>query len=220
MANGKVCTGFSKPYVALYSAAAGTVTYTGGMPLARGVEVAMDIEAADDNNFYADNVQAERANATFQSGTVTLTVDGLKQAARKLIMGLTATESITVGESTVNVDVYDDTQNIPYVGVGFLVRYMEDGVTTWAPYVLTKCSFTQTGVDAATQEEEIDWQTQELEASIMRDDSATHRWQLLADDQTTEAQAEAVLKAMLSITDGAASNTAGTTSTRASSSKS
>lgn len=216
MANGKVCTGFSKPYVALYSATGGVVTYSGGMPLARGVEVSMDIEASDDNEFYADNVQAERANATFQSGSVTLTVDGLKQAARKLIMGLTATESITVGESTVNVDVYDDTQVIPYVGVGFLVRYMEDGVTTWAPYVLTKTSFTQTGVDAATQEEEIDWQTQELEATIMRDDTATHRWQLLADDQTTESAAEAVLKALLNITDAATLNTTKATAAKAS----
>lgn len=34
MANGKVITGFSKPYVALYAANNGSPTYTSGQPLA------------------------------------------------------------------------------------------------------------------------------------------------------------------------------------------
>ena len=201
MANGKVCTGFSKPYVATYVNSNGTITYTGCIPLARGVEVSLDIETADDNNFYADNVLAESAAGTFTGGTVTLTVDGLKTAARQLISGQVTTTSVTFTTggttSTVTVDVYDDNQITPYVGVGFVVRYMEDGNTTYAPIVLRKCAFSQEGLDAATQEEEIDFQTQELEASIMRDDSATHQWKWIAADQSTEAKAEAALKAML-----------------------
>ena len=200
MANGKVTTGYSKPYVALYNNANGTITYTDGMPLARGVDVSMEIETAEDNNFYADNVLAESASGTFTGGTITLTVDGLKSAARKLIMGITASTSVTVGTDTVDVDVYDDTQTVPYVGIGFIVRYMEDGVTTFAPYMLRKCTFSQPGVDAATQEDEIDWQTQELEATIMRDDASNHAFQWIAADQTTEEAAENVLKAMLNIT--------------------
>ena len=53
-----VTIGFSKPYVAKYSAAGTNVTYTGGMDLGRGVSLSLDIETADDNNFYADNVIA------------------------------------------------------------------------------------------------------------------------------------------------------------------
>lgn len=41
MANGKVITGYSKPYVALYNNNGGTITYTSGMPLARGVDVSL-----------------------------------------------------------------------------------------------------------------------------------------------------------------------------------
>ena len=193
MANGKVCTGFSKPFVALYSATGGAVTYSGGIPLARGVEVSLDVEGSSDNDFYADNVIAETDNQAFTSGTVTLTVDGLKAAARKLISGVTTTK--TVGQ--VEWDVYDDAAVVPYVGIGFIARYMEDGVTTYAPVVLTKCKFSPEGLDAATQEEEIDWQTSELEATIYRDDSTNHAWKMIGADQTTEAAAEAAIAAAL-----------------------
>lgn len=193
MANGKVCTGFSKPFVALYAATGGAVTYSGGIPLARGVEVSLDVEGSSDNDFYADNVIAETDNQAFTSGTVTLTVDGLKAAARKLISGVTTTK--TVGQ--VEWDVYDDAAVVPYVGIGFIARYMEDGVTTYAPVILTKCKFSPEGLDAATQEEEIDWQTSELEATIYRDDSTNHAWKMIGADQTTEAAAEAAIAAAL-----------------------
>lgn len=198
MANGKVCTGFSMPWVALYAANNGTVTYSGGIPLARGVDVSLSVEAASDNNFYADNVQAETDTQGFSGGTVSLTVDGLKDAARKLIMGVTATKSVTIGtDGTVVFEQYDDTQSIPYVGIGFVARYMEAGVTTYTPVVLCKCKFNPEGLASATQENAISFQTQSLEAEIMRDDSTTHAWKLIGADQTTEDAAVAAYKAIL-----------------------
>ena len=197
MANGQVITGFSKPVVALYSATGTTVSYTGLMPLARGVDVSLDIETNDDNDFYADNVVAESAGNTFSSGTVTLTVDGLKAEARKLIMGLPEPTSVSLGSNTVEVYDYDDRQAKPYVGVGFIVRYMEDGVTSYVPYMLPKVIFNDLGIEAETQEESIDFQTTELEATIMRDDSDNHRWQRVGANQTTEALAYSVLQALL-----------------------
>lgn len=193
MANGRVLTGFSMPWVALYANSGGTISYSGGMPLARGVSVSLDVETSDDNDFYADNVLAETDNQGFSSGTVTLTVDGLKDAARKLIMGITA--SRTAGQ--VEFEQYDDTQAIPYVGVGFVARYMEDGVTSYVPYILNKVKFNPEGLEAATQEEDIDWQTTELEGSIMRDDSTAHAWKLIGAAQTTEAAAVDAYKAIL-----------------------
>lgn len=200
MANGKVITGFSKPWVALYAASNGTVSYSGGMPLARGVNVSLDVEGADDNDFYADNVLAETDTQAFSSGTATLTVDGLKQAARKLISGLVSTKSVTPpgsGSTAVVFDVYDDKAVIPYVGVGFIVRYTENGVTTYCPVILNKVKFAPDGLDAATQEENIEWQTSELEATIMRDDSEDHAWKMIGADQTTEEAAYAAIQAVL-----------------------
>ena len=50
---------------------------------------------------------------------------------------------------------------------------------------------------AATQAESIEFQTQELTATIMRDDSAKHSWRKIAAAQTTEEKAVAVIRALL-----------------------
>lgn len=199
MANGKVITGYSKPYVALYNANEGSPTYSGGMPLARGVDVSVEAETGDAVNFYADNVMAESVGGVFTGATITMTVDGLKDAARKLIMGLPNAESMTVGSETVQVYKYDDRQQIPNVGIGFIIRYMEQGVTTYQPVVFTKASFSVDGIEAATQEEEVEFQTTELEAALMRDDSANHVWRIIAADQTTETAAENIIKGILNV---------------------
>lgn len=192
-AAGRVCTGFSKPYVAKYSATGTTVTYSNGMLLARGVSVAIQPETADEDNiFYADNVAAETVGGTFTGGSATLTVDGLLDAARKLIYGL----------PTADADgfmAYGDNQSIPNVGIGFVARFMSDGVTSYVPVILTKCRFNEPELNAATQEEDIDWQTEELEATILRDDTANHVWKLLGAELATEALAEAKIKTKFNI---------------------
>ena len=199
MANGKVITGYSRPFVALYNNNEGTITYTSGMPLARGVDVSVEAETGDAVNFYADNVMAESVGGVFTGATITMTVDGLKDAARKLIMGLPNAEPLTVGSDSVDIYTYDDRQNIPNVGIGFVVRYMESGVTSYQPVVFTKASFSVDGLDAATQEEEIEFQTTELEAALMRDDSEHHAWRKIGAEQTTETAAVNVVKALLNI---------------------
>lgn len=190
MAAGKVTIGFSKPYVAIYDPS--TQEYSDGQILARGVGVSAEIESSDDNIFYADNVAAESDAGRFTGGTVTLTVDGLFAAAEKLIMGLP-----TAGSD--GFMAYDDDQAIPYVGIGFVVRYMSDGVETYTPFVFTKTKFTQLAIDANTMEDEIDWQTQELEATIMRGDDAKHTWKLVGGAESTEAAAEAKIKTKFGI---------------------
>lgn len=203
MASGKVCTGFSKPYVALYRNASGAVSYTEGMELARGVEVNIDPEIGDSNPFYANNVEAENVPGTFTGGTVTLTVDGLKAEAEKLIYGLPEPETLSYGgEKSAKITTYGDNMQIPYVGIGFIVRYMSDGIESFAPMVLTKSRFQTSSTSAATQEEGIEWQTQELTADLMRDDTTNHNWKKVANDVNTEAEAEEILKAMLNITKG------------------
>ena len=196
-AAGKVCTGFSKPYVAKYSNAGGVVSYSGCMQLARGVSVSLSLDTTDDNNFYADNIVAETAAAMFTSGTATLTVDGLLTAAEKFVLGLPEATKTEVGGNSVDVSHYGDAMQIPYVGIVFVVRYQSGGVITYAPVVLTKARFQQPGLDAATQEDTIDWQTQELTAQLMRDDTTNHDWKLVGADQTTEEAAVAVLQALL-----------------------
>lgn len=200
MANGKVITGYSMPYVALYNYNNGSVNYSNGMPLARGVNVSVEAENGEGVNFYADNVLAESVGGVFTGATITMTVDGLKADARKLIMGLPAAESLVVGENTYNVVKYDDRQNIPYVAIGFVVRYIESGNTTYTAVVFKKASFKVDGLSANTQEDTIEFQTAELKATIMRDDTQYHEWKNLVEDLTTEADAVNVIKALLNVT--------------------
>ena len=192
MANGRVITGYSDPFIAIYSATGTTVTYSGGMPLGRGVSVEISPEDATDNKFYADNAEAENAGSTFGTGTATITVDGLKAAARKAIYGLP-----TAVDSWVH---YGNSQQVPYVGFGCVVRYMEEGATTYEPLVLPKIMFNPEGLSAATQEEEIDWQTTELTASIQRDDTANQDWRLDGTAVETREAAVAAIKTLFNIT--------------------
>ena len=192
-AAGKVCTGFSKPYVALYANNNGTISYSSGQKLARGVEVSLDPNASDPNIFYADNISAESLPGTFTNGTCTLTVDGLLAEARELIAGLPAANEDGFMH-------YGDNQNVPYIGIGFIIRYLSDGVTYYTPVILPKCSLQPESLAAATQEEEVDFQTEELEFNVVRDDSSNHDWKLIGGDLATEAAAEAKIQAKFGIT--------------------
>ena len=195
MADGKVITGYSMPIVARYSFSNNAVSYSDVMALARGVEISMDVDTGDSTNFYANNTISESVAGQFNGATATLTVDGLKSAARDLIAGITTKENLSVGGKTVELAVYDDYQVIPYVGIGCVVRYMENGVTSYAPFILPKAQFSPEGLEAATQAEEVEFQTTELEATVMRSDAAGHRWKVVAEDQDTEADAVAVINA-------------------------
>ena len=196
-----VTTGFSEPYVAKYSNTGATVTYSGGMKLGRGVSMSVEVESADDNNFYADDQIAESETGIMTSATGTFTVDGLEPEAATLILGLPEKGKETINETPVDVYDYDDRMSAPYVGVGVLRRVMMKGVTTWEPIVFTKVKFNIPGDEAATQEDQIDWQTQDLDASIVRDDTENHRWKRVFARQATKAEAVAILNGYLKIQD-------------------
>ena len=204
LAAGQVVTGFSFPVVALYKNTGGTVTYENGMDLARGVSVDPDIETAnDDNVFYANNRSTETAQKRFRSGTVGLTVDGLLTQAERLIMGIPAASQtdITIGEGqtavTVGMTDYGDGQLIPYVGVGYVVRSMSNGIEMFRAVVYTKTRFDQFVIPAATEEDEIDWQTTDLSAQLMRDDTSAHNWQRVSEPVDSELLAYNVVRSIL-----------------------
>lgn len=191
-AAGRVCIGFSKPYVAKYVNTAGVISYTDGMVLARGVNVSVAPDApGSDNIFRADNIAAETVGGKFTGGTFTLTVDGLLAAAEKLIMGLPAVDDGWYH--------YDDDQEISYFGIGFIAKYMSDGVISYVPYILRKTSFDQIETSAETEGEEISWQTQSLTGKILRDDSSKHGWKDVGIEYSTEAAAEAEIEDVFGI---------------------
>ena len=194
-----VTTGFSEPYIAKYSNTGTTVSYSGGMKLGRGVSMSIEVESADDNNFYADDIVAETETGTMTSASATVTVDGMEPEVAAFALGLpTATEE-SIGDDTVEVYDYDDRMNPPFLGLGVLRRVMLNGVQYWVPIVFTKVKMNIPGDEANTQEDQIDWQTQELEMTILRDDSVNRRWKRVFKRQTTKAAALNIITTYLKV---------------------
>lgn len=193
--------GLSKPYYGIYSATGNAVSYANGAVMGKATEANIEIDTTEDNNLYADNAIAE-TDRSFAGGTLTLSTDDLSQDVAKAILGLTE-NTITgiegVTDTSVKELVYDDTQTTPYLGVGFIVKKKVGGAYKWRAVVLSKVMFSVPADAATTQGESIEWQVPELSATIMRDDSETHMWKREA-TFTTEAQAEAYIKARLNIT--------------------
>ena len=189
---GKVATGFSYPYVARYAANEGAITFSSAMELARGVSVNVSPATSEANKFYANNQEAETGPNRFTGGTATLTVDGLLVAAERFIMGLPA-----AGED--GWTAYGDSAQIPFVAIGYIARFMSGGVESFTPTILIKAKFQQINSDYATQEEEIDWQTQELTADLFRGDDLNHSWKYLGGDFETEAAALTALRTKLGV---------------------
>lgn len=194
--------GLSKPYYAIYNNAGNNVTYTGGGLIGKATELNLELEGADANILYADNAAAESDNQ-FAGGTLTLSTDDLMPTPMLAILGLKQQAMDLDGASTASPQwlVYDDDQVIPYIGFGGIVKKQINNVTKWVAVVLTKVQFSNPGLDAVTQGETIEWQTTELTATVMRDDSAKHVWQMQSTPMDTEADAEAAIKKALNITD-------------------
>lgn len=195
--------GLSKPYFAVYNAAGNIVSYSNGGLMGKAVEVDIEIEVSEDNNLYADNGVAE-TDRTFSNGTLTITTDDLSEEVSKVMLGLkeetlTSIEGIT--DNSAKRLIYDDDQVVPYLGFGVVFKKQVNGVVRWRAVILKKCMFAVPGDAATTQGETIEWQTPELSATIMRDDSAKHQWKEEA-TFSTEAQAEAYIKHVLNILGG------------------
>lgn len=192
--------GLSKPYYAIYSNTGSTVSYADGGLLGKAVELSMELEGADANILYADNGPAESASQ-FAGGTLTITTDDLLPEPTAAILGLTLAEITNeqIETATPKELVFGDAQVIPYVGFGVIVKKQQNNATKWMGIVYPKVQFSNPGIEATTQGETIEWQTPELSATIMRDDSAAHVWcrHSLLD---SEADAEAYVKGLLGIT--------------------
>lgn len=198
--NGGVRIGFSEPYVAIYSHNGNDISYANGQKMARGVSVNMASGSNNSSKFFADNVEAESAAGKFTGGTLALGVDGLTLEADKLMRGLPAATSLTVGTETVQVYVDNDEAETPYVGVGYIEKWQFEGVQSYRPVVIYKCKLATPDEGAQTETETTNWQTQNLTFDVVRSDKAKRDWRLRGEHQDTEAAALAVIKQVLNIT--------------------
>lgn len=192
--------GLSKPYIAVYSASGSTVSYSSGSLLGKAVSLDLSLNGGNKNVLYADNAPAESDNQ-FGGGTLKVKTDDLDASVMKSILGLS---EATISDSNVTTSgakwlKYDDSQNVPYCGFGGIVKKKMSGVNKYVAVVFNKVQFSNPALAVNTQGETIEWQTSELEATILRDDSTNHTWRMETTPLDTEAEAEACIKSALGI---------------------
>lgn len=188
--------GLAKPYYALYAANNGAVTYSNGAILAKAVEAQIELEDTEAVVLYADNVAAESV-ASFSTGTLTLTIDELSVDKAGAILGITPVAVTSPG--TGKTLEFRSGQAIPYLGLGLIVNKVVSNVNVYMGLILNKIQFRIPAGDYTTMGETIEFQTPELEATIMKDDTANGVWQEWG-EFSTFADAEAWVKGKLSIT--------------------
>lgn len=192
--------GLSKPYIATYVNNNGTVTYSARTVLGKYTNLDLSLDSADENILYADNGPAE-SDSQFSGGTVTVTTDDLLAAAFKTALGLTEQAiSTTVTTATPKWMVFDDSQNAPYFALGGVIKKKANGAYKWVCFVLEKIKFRNPDLSVATQGETIEWQTPELEATILRSDASGHPWFRMSSELDSEEDAIAILEDYMTVT--------------------
>ena len=186
--------GLLKPRVAKYSANGTTVTYSDGQILSKAISHDLALNNSDPVKLYADDGAVESVSG-FSSGTLTINVDELPIAEACLIFGITA-ETISTPSGTAMT--FDEDTQPPYLGYGVIVPQIRNGVRSWMAVLLKKIVFSVPGDTFATKGETIEFQTPELTATVLRDDTAKHEWRKYAVFDS-ESNADAWLNTQLNI---------------------
>ena len=192
-----VTTGFSRIHVAKYNNAGGAVSYDNCRELSRAKKMETDVNTSDENKFYANNVLAESEPAKFKDGKAKISLAGLSAEEEAFILGM---ESVKVQVDGKEVEEYHfgESMKPPYLALAGVKRVQRDGVVSYKPIILTKTKFAIPPEVGESQEENINWQIQELEATILRDDTVEKNWKIIPKTNfATEDEAVAYIVAKL-----------------------
>lgn len=196
--------GLSKPYYALYSNTGSTVAYSGGGLMGKYTQLNMSLEGGGSNNdFYADNGIDESESGVFTGGTLAVTTNNLLTEVSSVILGNTTSEITGVTGMTTEGAQWehsDDRSVAPFVGLAGIYKYQINGATKYRAVIFPKVKFSTPAMEATTQGSSIEWQVEEIEATVNRDDTQYHEWRRLSSLLDTEADAELLIKNFFNIT--------------------
>lgn len=184
--------GLKYPVYATLAEATGAPVYTAGAVLAKAVSANVSI-TTNDVKLYADDAVAE-SDHSFASGTLTMEIDDMPDAAKKALLGYTAETggSGSSSELKAAADVV-----CPNVGFGFYSYKMVGNVAKWRAIWLKKVQFSEPSEDFSTKGESTEFKTTSLTGTIMK--AVDGLWK---EEETfaTEAAAKAYLDEKAGIT--------------------
>ena len=197
--------GLSKPYAAVYSVSTGgTVAYTSGKVCGKAISLELSLDGGNDNILYGDNGPIESDNQ-FAGGSLTIGTDDLYADVMKDFLGMQEEAINTTGFTnftTASPKWYknNDDQVIPYLGFGAIAKKKVGSAIKYVALIFNKIQFQNLAQSLETQGETITWQTESITANIMRSDDTKHDWRWISSDLDSEADAEQIIKSVLSIT--------------------
>lgn len=154
--------GLAKPLVAKLtstSTESGVTTPVYTQPFYCGKAVSLNVTPNyNETKLFADNILDEYVK-DFKDGTISLGTDRIPSIANTVMFGHTIDSES--GEVTYNAN---DSAN--YVGVGFYVDELVDGVRKYVATVIYKCKFTESSDDYTTKGDSIEFKTPTLEGAI------------------------------------------------------
>lgn len=171
-------------YYSKATIANGVVTgYAGVQTMGKAISASFEPSTPDDNPLYANNAVAENDSSGASGGTLTLTLDRLTQEAVADLYGLTVEDvEVTVGE-TPGTQVegtalkYTGTEQSAPVGVAFIRQNQVDGVRNHEVILYRRATFSMPADSAQTMGESIEWQTPEIEGTVMGlEGDGTNAW--------------------------------------------
>ena len=159
-------------YYSKATVADGIVTkYAGIQQMGKAISASFEQTEGDNNPLYANNAIAENDARSGSGGTLTLTLDKLTQSAFADLYGLTAkTSAVTVGTEAVTGTGFDidGTEQAAPVGVAFIRQHQEsDDRNKHEVIMFRNVTFKMPNLDAQTMGESIEWQTPEIEGTVV-----------------------------------------------------
>lgn len=167
-------------YYSVATKSGGVVTgYSGVETMGKAINVSFEPNEGDSNDLYANNAIAESDATSGSGGTITFTLDRLTEDAAADLFGLTKTSSsVTVNSTTVSGTGFDYTgeEQANSVGVAFIIWGQENNNREHHKAVIYRdVTFKMPSISAQTVGESIEWQTPELEGTVIGKDG-TNPW--------------------------------------------
>lgn len=180
--------GLSSPFMAKLNVSTGA--YSGGFRCGKAIntDVTPNYQSA---SLYADNSLGEYVEE-FVDADVNVGTDRLPAGAAEVLFGHT-----TDAESGEETSSANDSGN--YVGYGFWVASMEDGVKSYIGIVIHKVKFSEGEEGFETKGDNITFQTPSLSGKATALDDGT--WRTKSKKFASIAEAESWVKEKLNITD-------------------